>query len=396
MQLACLRTEHLPTRVEVCRNPRLNGQPVIVTTRAGSSGARVLDASPEAVCVSPGMPLSQALSRCAGAILVDPDPLCYARVFDDILTAIEALGADVEEEELGLAYVRLSGLELLFGGMERLIAAIWQTLPPYLDARLGIGSNKFLAALDSITESPSVDGVPRAARQSLAARAPGSLEQLPVPWQLKSKLHGFGLHTLAQVAALPLGALQAQFGPVGKQVWELANGIDRRPLVPRRHEETIAVSLSFSSPTVTLSAIATATESLLVRAFAQPAMRGRFARTCTLEASVFRAPHWQKRMVFREPIGDPRRAAALVAHTLECAPPPGPLEEVRIVLSGITGEAGRQESLFSDVRRHENLKETLSQLKARLSKQPPIYQIREVEPWSRLPERRQALVPYVP
>ena len=36
------------------------------------------------------------------------------------------------------------------------------------------------------------------------------------------------------------------------------------------------------------------------------------------------------------------------------------------------------------------------QLKARLRVQPPIYQVREVEPWSRLPERRQALVPYVP
>ena len=130
MQFACLRTEHLPTRVEVCRNPRLSGQPVIVTTRAGSSGARVLDASPEAVGVSAGMPLSQALSRCAGAILVDPDPLHYTHVFNNLLTAIEALGADVEEGELGLAYVRLDGLELLFGGMDRLIAALWQTVPP--------------------------------------------------------------------------------------------------------------------------------------------------------------------------------------------------------------------------------------------------------------------------
>ena len=67
-----------------------------------------------------------------------------------------------------------------------------------------------------------------------------------------------------------------------------------------------------------------------------------------------------------------------------------------MILSGLTGEAGRQESLVLDVRRRENLKEALRQLKARLGIEPPIYAIREVEPWSRLPERRQALVPYVP
>ena len=101
-------------------------------------------------------------------------------------------------------------------------------------------------------------------------------------------------------------------------------------------------------------------------------------------------------MVFREPVGDPQAAAALVKHTLEGHPPTGPLEELRLTLSGLTGEAGRQESLFGDVRRQENLMEALRQLRARLGSQPPIYQIHEVEPWSRLPERRQALVPFAP
>ena len=44
----------------------------------------------------------------------------------------------------------------------------------------------------------------------------------------------------------------------------------------------------------------------------------------------------------------------------------------------------------------ENLKEALRQLQARLGAQPPIYQVREVEPWSRIPERRQVLVPFSP
>jgi hypothetical protein len=71
---------------------------------------------------------------------------------------------------------------------------------------------------------------------------------------------------------------------------------------------------------------------------------------------------------------------------------PGPLEDIRLTLSGITGEAGRQESMWKEVKRDENLQETISQLRTRLKMAPPIYQVRELEPWSRIPERRYALV----
>jgi DNA polymerase-4/protein ImuB len=101
-------------------------------------------------------------------------------------------------------------------------------------------------------------------------------------------------------------------------------------------------------------------------------------------------------MVFKEALGDRAKAFAVVRQALENAPPPGAIEDLRLTLSSITGEGGRQESLFRDVRRQENLREALRQLHERLGEQPPIYHIREVEPWSRLPERRQALVPFAP
>ena len=155
-------------------------------------------------------------------------------------------------------------------------------------------------------------------------------------------------------------------------------------------------SLAFADPVGTLGIVLTAVESLLALVFAQESMRGRFARVCTLDGVVFRAPPWHRRMVFKESLGDRTKAFSVVCHALENTPPPGPLEELRLTLSSITGEGGRQQSLFRDVRREENLKEALRQLRARLGVQPPIYHVREVEPWSRLPERRQALVPFSP
>jgi hypothetical protein len=48
--------------------------------------------------------------------------------------------------------------------------------------------------------------------------------------------------------------------------------------------------------------------------------------------------------------------------------------------------------MWRDVKRDDDLRETVSQLRARLKVAPPIYQVRELEPWSRIPERRYALV----
>jgi DNA polymerase-4/protein ImuB len=391
--LACLLIEHLPLKVELHRDPRLHGSQVILTRLSGSQRV-VLDASPEAGPLSPGMPLSEALSQCSNAVLVESDPTAYRHAFEDVLTAIETIGADVEASDMGIAYVRVAGLELLFGGVDGVLEALLRAVPAHLVPRIGAAESKFAARMAAREAVPGAYG--RASGDVASFLAPLPTDLLPVTWGVRSRLEGFGLRTLGQIAELSPGALQAQFGRTGKLVWELAQGIDPQPLVPRTHQELVDASLTFPSPVATIGAIATAAGSLLARAFAQPQMRGRFARVCTLEGAVFRAPTWHKRMVFHEPVGDPQAGAALVKHTLEGHPPPGPLEELRIELSGLTGEAGRQESLFGDVRRQENLMETLRQLRARLGTQPPIYRIHEVEPWSRLPERRQALVPFAP
>ena len=85
-----------------------------------------------------------------------------------------------------------------------------------------------------------------------------------------------------------------------------------------------------------------------------------------------------------------------LGRVLEALELPGPLEDMSLTLSGITGESGLQSSLFSDLRKQDQLKEMMRQLEALLGCRPPIYRVRDVEPWSRIPERRQALVPFDP
>ena len=393
MKIACIWISHLPVKVELHRHPHLKGKPVVIAQNAASKRT-VLDAHPSAEGISPGMPLSAALARCKEAVLLEADLPHYQRVHDAVLDALEARGADVEDAGIGLAYARLDGLELMYRGEARLVNALLNAVPAHLHPRIGVGVGKFPAWVSASLSAPgSAQRVPEDARGFMA---PLSVDLLPLPWQIKERLHGFGLRDIGQIAALPIGSLLAQFGPGGRELWEFANGIDRRPLTPRKQITVVEESLRFSDPMASLSGIVMAADTLLGRVLGRKEMRGRFARVCTLGGTVFRAPEWARHMVFKQPIGDRRRATELVRDALTNQPPPGPLEDLSITLSELTGEAGRQESLFVDVRRQENLREAVQQMEARLGKGTHLFSIRELEPWSALPEERMALVPYAP
>jgi len=219
---------------------------------------------------------------------------------------------------------------------------------------------------------------------------------LPVDFKLVTRFHGFGLHTMGDIAALPPGSMQAQFGGDGALVSDLSNGIDHRPLVARRTEEDVSEYLEFQDATASMAMILPAIESLLSRAYARPQLTRRYAREAKLEANVLRRPPWTMRVAFKDPAGSRTKAMFSIKSKLDDLALPGPIEDMRLTLSGLTGEAGRQESLWTEVRRDQKLQEAVSQLEARLGTTPPVYQVRELEPWSRIPERRHALVQLSP
>jgi hypothetical protein len=52
--------------------------------------------------------------------------------------------------------------------------------------------------------------------------------------------------------------------------------------------------------------------------------------------------------------------------------------------------------LLTEVRQHDQLREMVRQMEALGSRVSPLYQIRDLEPWSRIPERRQAMIRFDP
>jgi DNA polymerase-4/protein ImuB len=311
-----------------------------------------------------------------------------------VVLALEQRSPLVEQADLGCAYVGLDSLDEMYGGEARLITSLLQAAPHQFNPRVGVAAGNFPAYVAAVT---SGGGQATKVPQDIGKFLNGfSIDLLPLSWEDQQRLHGFGLHTLDQVDTLSVGSVQAQLGVPGRTAWQLARGTDPSPLVTHQREPVVSESLTFPAPTVTGQALLTGVETLLGRAFARPEVRGRYVRAAALEGRIWRRPPWSKQVVFKDAAGSPDRAFRVIKHALDSVTLPGPLEDLTLTLAGFTGEAGTQASLFTEVRRWEQLREMVRRLEVQLGGKPPIFQVREIEPWSRIPERRRALVPFDP
>ena len=392
MHVACVLIDHLPFKLEMERDPGLRKQNAVIVQRQGSRRV-VLDVSSAVKTVLPGMSLQEALARCKDAVPVEADSARYEQEFNNVVLRLGYRSPVVEAAGMGCAYVGLDGLQDTYGSEERLLELLLQAVPSYLGSRVGVSEGKFPSYLAALHAQPG-----RAYKTTYDIRgfvASWSVDMLPIEWAIKVRLHSFGLNTLGQIAERPIGPMQAQFGKVGARLWLLSQGIDDTPLLPQRLEEELQESLTLPTPTAEITTMLMAVDNLLGRIFARGEIRGRYARVALLEGEVYNKPTWQRRIIFKTPVGERRQALFVIKSSLEGMTLPGPLEDVRLTLKELTGEVGLQGNLFRDVTRRDQLRQAIAQLKVSQGKNP-IHEVREVEPWSRIPERRRALVTYDP
>jgi nucleotidyltransferase/DNA polymerase involved in DNA repair len=398
--VACLLVPHFALRVALLDRPEMDGFPLVLGPPAGGR-AVVLDASPEAAArgIRPGLSLREAGALCPQVVVLTPDPAREAATAEEILTALEALSPLVEPDALaaGTWYVDLRGLERHLGPPREAATRLLGAPPPHLRARVGVASGKFAARVAAGRAAPGgvhlvASGGPPATRAFLAGEG---IRWLPLPPETVGRLELMGLRTLGDLAALPGAAVAARFGPPGHRAWELARGQDGEPVRPRHRVEVASERLELPAPATSRETFLLALRRLIKRAFGRPILRGRGARRARLRVLLEGGGSWEKAVAFKAPSGEARLAEALRLRfgSLEL---PGPVETLELELSGLTAEAVRQEA-FAGLRpgRPLPLVEAARQLKVRYGASP-LYRVVEVEPWSRIPERRHALIRFDP
>ena len=400
MAIACLVVPALALACELVERPQLQGCPVAMTDDAG---LRVAQITPEAGrrSVRPGQTLREATALCPQIAIVEPHPARHRRVADALRDALSSVSPIVEQAEPGAVFADLSGLDLLYPQPGAVEQAILQAAPPALPARVGVAGERFTAYVAARSASPQ-----QFLRISSGESA-GFLAPKPVGWLSltpddRERLRLFGIETIGALASLPRQAIAAQFGVRGEAAWLAANGADPTPVVADPFAQMSVVESSPADPPlVSREAIRHSAQQLLRRALRHPRASGRFVRRLRLRAVMEDDQLWERSLALREPMSDRERLWLPIRSALDRTEFGGPIVELELELGALTAESGRQPSLFRDAaRRREQLNEMARHLKAQHGSswhgRSPLAQIVELEPWSRIPERRFALMDYDP
>ena len=389
MRILCVLLSHFPLGCETLRNPGIESRPVMISYGTGSKKL-VLDYSPKIDGLQQDIPLQQALAQYDKAELIQADMPYYWSAFNRILDRLEEISPLVEGSNLGTVYLGIDGLQFIYPDDNRLDEAVRAVLPENIVPQIGIATGKFPAYLAALYSTPNnckvlTDDTGQFLNTLLC-------NILPVSAKSKSRLHDFGIKTLGELATLPEGPLQSQFGPEGRRMHELAKGNDNTPLYPRLWEEVIEYSTTLPSVTVSLETILVTVESMLSSVFARIGLKGLGIRSLTLWTQSWDSEHWERNIQFKEPAMDLHTIISRVRRVMEEHPQPGPVEQAGIRIDRLGYPTGRQKKLFLEIRAKEHLIEDIRQLELRMGN-PQVYQLKEIEPWSRIPERRYALTP---
>lgn len=415
-QALCLWLPTFELRLELVRAPELDATSVALLSPGESTRRTVWQVSERAhdAGVRPGQLISQAVSLCPTLTLLEPDPAHYDAAVDAMLDALTELTPVVEPSGPGRIFLGMDGLERLFGPprrqAERALHALFRVFPAPLVAstRAGMAPGKFGAWVAAASGCP---GVPTVVPEEtlvpfLASHPVGALPVDPVVIQ---RLERLGVATLGALARLPEPALVAQFGEEGRSALAWATGRRRDPVRPWHRPRPIRVSLDFPVPVGTTETLHGALDRLVERALSRPARRGRSVTAVRLGAHLEGGGSWLVEAVLREPTATRDRIASPLRGKMALSPPSRAVETLVLELtrfgapSAQTGlfdrrdESGREEvgRDFVNGEVPASLKDAIKELKLRLG-HAPLYRVVEMDPWSRIPERRHALLSFDP
>lgn len=236
--------------VEQLDHPEYKGHPVIVGGL--SSRGVVATASYEArkFGVHSAMPISRAKKLCPQGIFVYPNMARYKEISHVIHKVMEEFTPLIEPLSLDEAFLDVTGITHKFTGPKALGRAIKDRVfaETGLIISAGLAPNKFLAKLASDLDKP--DGlvvIPY-------GKECESLANLPIKriWGVgpstERRLKNGGFLLIKDIQALSdEKTLVPYVGNQARRIWELARGIDERPVEPDRQIQSVGNEETYES-----------------------------------------------------------------------------------------------------------------------------------------------------
>ena len=244
--------------IEQLDHPEYKGHPVIVGGLSSRGVVATCSYEARKFGVHSAMPISRAKKLCPDGIYVYPRMDRYKEVSHQIFSIMKEFTPYIEPLSIDEAFLEVSGMSTMYSGPKALGRAIKDRVYEQtgLIISAGLAPNKFLAKLASDLDKP--DGlvvIPYGREKEILAPVP--IKRIwGVGPHTEKRLKAGGFHLMRHIQALPdERSLIPIVGNQARRIWELANGIDERPVETDRKIQSIGAEETYEEDLVDGSAI---------------------------------------------------------------------------------------------------------------------------------------------
>jgi DNA polymerase-4 len=194
-------------------------------------------------------PMVVAKRLCPQAIVVPVRGERYREVSEKMFTILDEFSPLIEPLSIDEAFLDLTGTQRALGDPPQVARRLKDRIISdlQLTASVGVAQNKFLAKVGSDLEKP--DG--------LVVIGPDDIDRIlpPLPvtrlWGIgratAARLEPLGIRTIGDLRARPVEWLAGYLGSDAQRYYDLARGIDDRPVVPDQEAKSIGHEQTFST-----------------------------------------------------------------------------------------------------------------------------------------------------
>ena len=239
--------------VECLKNSNFKGKPLIIggTSRRGVVASCSYEA--RKFGVHSAMPMKMALRLCPQALVIKGDMDSYSK-YSKLVTEVIADEAPIfEKASIDEFYLDLSGMDKYFGcfkwGKELRQKVTRETGLPI---SFGLSVNKMVSKVCTGEAKPNgVREIPNGTEKHFLA--PLSTRKIPgIGKETYKKLSFMGIRNIDTLSKIPSKLLEREFGKTGRILWEKANAIDHRPVIPFTEQKSMSKERTFTQDTLDL------------------------------------------------------------------------------------------------------------------------------------------------
>ena len=350
--------------IEQLDHPECEGHPVIVGGLSSRGVVATCSYEARKFGVHSAMPISRAKKLCPDGIYVYPRMDRYKEVSHQIFSIMKKFTPYIEPLSIDEAFLEVSGMSTMYSGPKALGRAIKDRVYEQtgLIISAGLAPNKFLAKLASDLDKP--DGlvvIPYGREKEILAPLP--IKRIwGVGPHTEKRLKAGGFYLMRHIQALPdERSLIPIVGNQARRIWELANGIDERPVETDRKIQSIGAEETYEEDLTDGSAIELEFRYFANRLSKRLRKRNLLGHTVSIKVRYddFTTVSRQKRLdtpsdhehVFFETalllwnkLMQDKTSKQLKGVTF--MDPPGPIRLLGLTVSGLDEEVPMQDSLF--------------------------------------------------